>query len=173
MGSGNDITEKFNKIQESLARVPEEYVEIIRSDYMDRSMYELFDIFNTNVNQFFDLAHSIAEKYGVSHEFRFMGYKSLMENTIMKMGKRIPIDQFSTIILEFVNEVYNEDENFFLNYEIEEEKIENNEHISIFEINRIKELYGKIENEDKEMIMEKIKTLTIYAHAYFLLLSEQ
>lgn len=127
---------------------------------------EIINLFNQSANDFFTTAIDITIQMKIENKFNFSGYKNIFESTL-KVNATLPIDKFTIIILEYAPDIYDANEQYFLNMDIPDGEIKTENAFSIIRSSEFKEVWKILSLANKAIIKEKITSLTTYAHAYF------
>lgn len=173
---------QINKIGDALSKVPPEYAEAAVSLANSLEKVELGVSFNQTAMDLFDLAVKISTKRKIEEKLKMSGHRSIFEAAAAKIGKTIPISKFSFAILEFAPEIYNENDDFFLNMKVPDTidvdkevgatdagtTKSNSNDLNIINTQEFKELWKKLNNKEKRAIRENVIKLTLYSHAYFI-----
>jgi hypothetical protein len=158
--------DKMNVIANSLSKIDQKINQGILDMARNLTDAEITNFFNQTALDFFNLAIDITRKKNMEREYGFSSYMALFE-TALKLNVNMPIDRFTMVILEFAPNIYNENEDFFLNMVIPDKKINTGNEFNIIQSEEFKALWKSLNATDKEMVGEKILSLTMYAHTYF------
>jgi hypothetical protein len=103
-------------------------------------------------------------------DYDFDIYFKLMEKSI-SINTKFPIERFCLIVLILAPQIYEKNENFFLNYKLNAQiktSFSNQNEFSIFESEKFKELWKIMDTESKNRFVDDFTLLTVFAHTYFL-----
>lgn len=161
-------TKKMELIAESLSKVDNEINQGIMDYAQSLSEKEIIILFNQTALDFFNFAIEGTRRLKREREFGFSGYLNLYERAV-KANMEVPIDQFTVIVLEFAHDIYNKNENFFLDLHIPDAELkdENKNEFNIIRSDEFKKLWKVLDEKDKNEVIQKIIALTTYAHTYF------
>ena len=127
---------------------------------------EITNLFNQTALDFFNLAIDITRKRNIEREYGFSAYMNLFE-AALKMNVTVPVDRFTMLILEFAPDIYGGNEKVFLDMHIPDSKINTGNEFNIIRSDAFKKLWLILNSTEKELVTEKVLSLTTYAHAYF------
>jgi hypothetical protein len=159
------MDEKIVKVIESLKNVDKDINDSAITMAKTINETELVDLFNHHTNDFFNTLHTITNVLNVNKECNLHGYHSMFSSTI-RVNKKLPIDHFSASILEFANDIYNENEEFFIGMNVPNKQINSGGEFNIIKTDALKNIWKKTNSGQKDIIKEKIISITLYAHAY-------
>lgn len=154
-------------IADSLKRVNDKTTNIILEMSQQMSNNEVISLFNQAALDFFQTLLRITQAMGKENEYGITKYLSLFR-TAADMNKRLPIEKFTTTILEYAAEIYAEDETTFLDMEIPDTEVGSGNEFNIIRSGKVKELWKAGSRENKELVKEKIIALTTWCHVYFI-----
>ena len=167
MDSGSDDrTKQMEQIAESLAKVDQIITESIWEMAQGMDTYALGISFNQSAMDFFNSAIKITNRRSLEKKFGFSAYLSLFEISL-KGDKRVPVDQFTFLILRFAPDIYNGSEQMFLDMHIPDGKVKSGNGFNIVQSQEFKNLWKILNKVEKDEIKEHITSLTTYSHAYF------
>ena len=156
-------TEKLDKVIAALDKVPKETKQMIFDMSCGLTEQEIIQSFNQQTYDFFTCVASIAKK--LQKEAEADGYRALFDNAV-KINKKMPIDKFTLMILEYAAEIYAENEDCFIKMSIPDKNVTIGNEFGIIRSEMFKSLWKILGNEDKTSVKEIIILLTTYAHAY-------
>lgn len=159
------MNSKEADIINALDRVNPDTKQMIWNISRSISELEIIHAFNQITLDFCSIIIAITKKRGEDHKYKIAGYKVLFDNAI-KMNVKMPIDQFTMVILRFAPEIYSENEDCFLNMSIPDKKLEVGNDFSFIRSEMFKSLWKVLDVADKSSVKEKLILLTTYAHAY-------
>lgn len=135
---------------------------------MSKTMRDLDIIrsFNQLALDLFTIVGTLVNKYGKGKDIQINGYRRLFDNAI-KINVKMPIDQFTLIILEFAPEIYEEKEDCFLNMAIPDTTVQVSNEFAIIRSEMFKDLWKSCSKSDREQLKSTIIPLTTFAHAFF------
>lgn len=122
--------------------------------------------FNQAAQDFFALLTRFITKTGNPDAYNLRGYVNLFNHAIENRPDW-PIDKFTLMILKFAPQVYNEDDDFFVNIEVPETQVKVTNEFGIIRTEMFKQLWLKAPESDRKLVRASCKLLTTYAHAYF------
>uniref|UniRef100_A0A6C0C9V3 Uncharacterized protein n=1 Tax=viral metagenome TaxID=1070528 RepID=A0A6C0C9V3_9ZZZZ len=154
-------------IANSLKRVNDKTTQIVMDIAKQVSRQEVVSLFNQAALDFFQTVLKITQSMGQEREYGIKGYLSLFE-TAIGINKSMPIDQFTMSILEHAAEIYAEDEDKFLNMDIPDTEIKSGNEFNVIKSGKIKNLWKTGSPENKELVKEKVITLTTWCHVFFI-----
>jgi len=157
---------QLQKVQLALEKVNEETKKMVYDMATGMSSLEVIQSFNQEVYDFFALLIIITRRLRVDKEYKIDAHNAFFEKAV-KTNVSLPIEQFTLIILEFAPDIYTENEQSFLNMYIPDAKLEAGNEFNIIRSEHFKELWKKLNPEDKISLKDKIILLTTYAHTYF------
>ena len=157
--------DRLNNVVASLERVPMEIKQSIFDMASNMSEAEIIQNFNQNASDSFNKMIEITTRLQKEKEYNMKGYKVLFDRAL-KINAKLPVDQFTLIILEYAAEIYAEEEDCFLNMTIPDVKLNVNNQFGFIRSEMFKKLWRVLGNQDKEDLKERIILLTSYAHAY-------
>ena len=159
-------SDDVNKLIMALTRVNPETNEMIMNIANSTTKSEIISLFNQSALDFFSTVLEITKKLGKEKEFGIGVYMNLFESTL-KINVNLPIDQFAASILEFAPDIYAENEDCFLNMQIPDAKVKTGNEFNIIRSEKFKALWISGSPENKNIVKEKIISLTTFCHAYF------
>lgn len=121
-------------------------------------MDNLIDEFNNTGNMCVDFILSITD----DSDLRF--YKKAMDNIIIA-DKSKGIEQFIIYCLPHEKYVYNEDEEYFINMNSKEMKVDDNSQ-NLFHILKLRTYFTKLDNDVKKLIFEYLKLMCSFSKEY-------
>lgn len=121
--------------------------------------------FNQATKDLFNLMRSIAIKIKKLPESGIDNHIFLFE-TALKLNVKTPIDNFTLIILEFAPQIYQEDEQFFIDLSIPDKEVNLKNEFGIIRSQIFKDLWVILEKKDKQILSQKIQLVTMNAHAF-------
>lgn len=127
---------------------------------------EVIQSFNQQALDLFSKLLTITKRTGKESEYKVGGYKALFDNAI-KINARLPLDKFTLVILEFAPDIYQENEDCFLNMSIPDANVKLGNEFSIIRSEMFKSLWKDLSKSDKAAVGEIIILMTTYAHIYF------
>lgn len=135
---------------------------------MAKSMTEasIIQAFNQVAIDLFVMVEKIILDIKKDKEYKLDSYRILFDNAI-RINNRLPIDKFTLIVLEYAPEIYSKDENCFLKMSIPDKNISIGNTFGFIRSEMFKNLWIILPNNHKKVIIEKVISLTTYAHAYF------
>jgi hypothetical protein len=157
--------EQINKVIESLERVPQETKELVLKMALSMTELEIIQSFNQQTHDLFALLTVITKKLNKEKEYNVTGYKILFDNAL-KFNTKLPLDKFTLIILEFAAEIYEENENCFLEMSIPDAKVTVGNEFGLIRSEMFKKLWVGSDRNDKNSLKDNIILLTTYAHAH-------
>ena len=162
-----ESTKKLNKVIVSLDRVNAETKAMIFQMANQMSEAEIIRSFNQQALDMFTLVNVLVKKMGVNEsKFPVSGYKNLFDNAI-KLNAKLPLETFTLMILEHAAEIYEENEDCFLNMKISDHNAQVQNEFAIIKSDTFKQLWRVSNSGDKEKIKQSVIPLTTFAHAYF------
>ena len=167
---------KITKIVNSLGKVNNETNQMIMNMASGTTKSEIISLFNQAALDFFNTVLTITKTLGNGVDNEIKGHMQLFQSAL-KYNINLPIDHFAGTILIFASEIYAEKEDFFLNMYIPDQEIDfaglntNNGGLGVIESEKFKKLWKEGDNKHKELLKDKIITLTSLCHAYFFKLS--
>ena len=162
----NNNQERMDKVVKALDQVNPETKQMIFNMAKSMKELEVIQSFNQQSLDFFNLSTAITRRMGRESEFKMAGYKALYDNTI-KMNIKMPIDNFTLVVLEYAPQIYSENEDFFLNQITGDTKVEVGNEFSLIKSEMFKNLWKILNKPDRADIKEKVILLTTFAHVYF------
>jgi hypothetical protein len=159
-------TKQLKKVEEALDRVNKNTLDYVIQLATGMSNMDIVQSFNQEVYDFFAVLINITKRLKVDREYKIEAYNSFFE-TAVKTNVMLPIEGFSLRILEYAPEIYSENEECFLNMEIPDGKVQAGDEFNIIRSAEFKLLWKKLNQEDKNVLKEKILLLTTYAHVHF------
>ena len=169
--------EQLQEMVNVLSKLPKEIKLHNKKLAETTSRQDIISTFNQYVIDFFDLLIKIIdkvnEKANTKENYGAESYKMVFEQALT-FGAHLPIDNISSRLLLVADKIYNNDEQFFLNFELKEsvdiqlDKNNNNKSykFDIFDSDKFKELWKQLKPSYREKLFEKLILLTTYAHAY-------
>lgn len=157
---------QLEKIITSLEKVDKDLQNMILNMSKSLSDIEIIQTFNQGCIDLFTNIAAVVKKIGMEKEIKFGGYKLLLENA-MKINAKLPVDNFTLVVLEFADHIYSGDETFFMDRSYGKAKVEVGNEFTFIRSEPFKHLWKDLDSKDKEMIKEKFILVTTYAHAYF------
>lgn len=157
---------QLQKVQLALEKVNDQTKQMVYDMATGMSSLEVMQSFNQEVYDFFALLINITRRLRVDKEYKIDAHNAFFEKAV-KTNVSLPIEQFTLIILEFAPEIYIENEECFMNMYIPDTKLEAGNEFNIIRSEHFKELWKKLNLEDKTSLKDKIILLTTYAHTYF------
>jgi len=154
-------------IANSLKRVNDKTTNIVLDMAKQISKDEVISLFNQAALDFFQTILKITQEMGQEREYGIKGYLKLFE-TAVGINRGLPIDQFTATILEYAPEIYAEEEDTFLDMDIPDAEIKSGNEFNIIRSGKIKNLWKTGSPENKELVKEKIITVTTWCHVYFI-----
>lgn len=164
-----DSTNTLNKIINGLNKVDNETNNDIMKMSKSMNSSEIISNFNQRSLDFFNDVITITKNRNKLKESGFEVYLHFLHQAI-KADAKMPIDQFSMVVLEFASAIYDQDENLFLDMHIADSQIEGqfgNNEFSIIKSEKFKNLWRELNQDEKKVIKDHMIDLTISAHAYF------
>ncbi|AVL93750.1 hypothetical protein mvi_390 [Megavirus vitis] len=158
-------TERLEKVVYSLQKVNPAINKDILSMAQAMSDVQIIKLFNQDATDLFAEMSRIIKLLQKENECKVDSYKFLFE-TAIKINAKLPIDKFTLIILEYAAEIYGGDENVFLDMPIPDAKINVGNEFGLIRSEMFKSLWRILDRENKDIIKDKITSLTTYAHAY-------
>jgi len=158
--------EKMNKVIESLNNVNDNTKQLVYNMASSMNDLEIIKMFNQSSLDFFILTAQITTRMGVEGKYKMGAYKMMYDNTI-KINAKMPIDHYTLTVLEYANEIYSENEDFFLKKKLGNAVVEVGNEFNMVSSDMFKNLWVKLEESDKYNIKEKMLVLTTLAHVYF------
>ena len=156
---------QLKNVIKSLERVPQETKQMIFDMATGMSDLEIMQSFNQQAFDTFTLLIAITIRMGKEKECKVTGYKVLFDNAV-KINKKLPLDKFTLIILEYAAEIYAEEEDCFLNMEVPDTNINVGNEFGIFRSEMFKKLWKIMNSKDKKDMKDNIILLTTFAHTY-------
>jgi len=153
----------MNKIINALERVDPSTSQNIMELVENMDISEIIFTFNQTTGDLFDLLIKYNNKYNI---INLEGYYTLFKNAL-KINNRLPIDQFTMIILEYAPEIYANDYDRFLNMNIPDTKVSVGNQFGIIRTDIFKSFWRQLNDTEKSKIKEKLIILTTMAHVYF------
>ena len=157
--------QKLDKVVNSLEKVSAETKKMVFNMANSMTDMEVVQSFNQTALDLFNLLVQITTRMNKENEYKVGGYKLLFDNAV-KLNKKMPIDQFTLVILEFAAEIYDEDENCFLKMTIPDAKLEVGNEFNLIRSEMFKKLWVTLVNKDKSDVKDKVILLTTFAHVY-------
>jgi len=130
------------------------------------SEVEIIHSFNQHSLDLFNLGIDIAKKYGKETTMKFNGYKLLLENAT-KLNIKLPIENFTLVVLSHASQIYSENEDYFINKSYNMKKIEVGNEFTFIQSDEFKYLWSILDQKDKRDFKDKLIMVTTYAYAYF------
>lgn len=159
------MNQQLLNVVESLDKVSGETKQMIYDMANSMNELEIIHSFNQQAHDLFTMMYNITKKIGQEKKYNVVGYKTIFENAL-KINAKLPIDKFTLLILEFASDIYEENEDCFLNMSLEDTKINVGNEFSIIRSEMFKNLWAVLDQANKNLLKEKIILLTTYAHAY-------
>lgn len=156
---------QLENVVKSLDRVPTETKQMIFDMSQGMKEMEIIQSFNQQALDMFTAVINVTKKLGKDKEYNFLGYKNLFDNAV-QMNKKLPVDKFTLIILEFAAEIYAEQEDCFLTMSIPDKEVNVGNEFGMIRSETFKILWTTLNNTDKNILKEHIILLTTFAHAY-------
>lgn len=160
-----DQNKRLDNVINALDKVGIETKQMIFNMSNNMSEIEIIRSFNQSALDLFNLLMEITTRMKKENEYKVGGYKVLFDNAI-KYNIKMPIDQFTLVILEFAADIYAENEDCFLNMTIPDTKLEVGNEFNLIRSEMFKTLWKNLNKNDKNDVKEKIILLTTYAHIY-------
>lgn len=159
----------LEKIANALEKVPIDTNNMVMEMAKSMSDTEIIRQFNQYSLDFFGALIEITRSLGKLKECGFEAYNQFLHIAI-KTDAKMPIDQFSVVVLEFAPSIYREDEDMFLGMNIPDSQMHGqfaNNEFSIIRSDKFKNLWRSLSDAHKEEIKTHVINLTISAHAFF------
>lgn len=153
-------------VGKALERVNDETKQMIYDLSCQLSELDIIRSFNQEALDMFTVVGAIIKKLGKESEYKIAGYKNIFDVAI-KTNAKLPLDKFTLIILEFAPEIYEEQEDCFLNMSIPDKNVNVGNEFAIIRSEMFKNIWRHSNHEDRELIKQKVIPLTTYAHAFF------
>lgn len=157
--------QRIDKVIEALGKVSDNTKTLVYQIAQNMAELEIIQMFNQLTLDFLDIMLRITREKREEDKFKIGGYKTIFDNAI-KINIKMPIDQYTLVILRFAAEIYSEDEDCFLNMPIPDTKLEVGNQFSFIRSDMFKNLWRTLKDGDKSDIKNKMILLTTYAHAY-------
>lgn len=157
--------QRLNNVIESLEKVNPEIKQMVYQMALEMSEMEIIQSFNQRASDLFTLLIVITKRLGRESEFKINGYKNLFDSAT-RINKKLPLDKFTLIILEYAAEIYTEEENCFLNMTIPDANVTVGNEFGIIRSAMFKKLWTDINPNNKNNIKEVVIPLTTFAHAH-------
>lgn len=159
--------EKYVLVAQVLSDLPNELKSMATEMAHSMSDVEIVMRFNQMITSLFTLIINKTKPLPNYKEFNFEIYFKLLEKSI-SINTSFPIERFCLIMLIFAPQIYEKNENFFMNYNLNAHiKVSQNE-FSIFESQKFKDLWHTLDVDAKNKFIDDFTLLTIFAHTYFL-----
>lgn len=150
-----------------LEKVAEETVQLIVELATTTTEEEVICNFNQSGTDLFRVLVSIMTKYNFDmNAYRIPDYQHLFAKAI-QVNYRLPIDKFTLTILSHASEIYDQNEEKFLNMKIPDTHIKVGSEFTILSSGLFKEMWGKISRTDRENLKDVVIGLTMHSHTYF------
>lgn len=158
---------QLQKVINALEKVNNEIQQMIMQMANIMNDMEIIQSFNQESLDLFSMITEITKEIGKESEVKFGGYKLLLENA-MKLNIRLPVDNFTLVVLEYAPYIYNQDEEFFLRKSYNNAKVEVGNEFAFIKSDSFKEMWKNLSPDSKEDIKKKFLNVTIFAHVYFI-----
>lgn len=159
-------TEQLQRVIAALRRVDPEIQKQIKSMADKMRATDIIKLFNQDASDLFAMIAEVTRHHDDHEVYRLTGYKNLFDNAI-KIKASFPVDKFTLIVLEYVNEFYDRDEDFFLSMEVPETKVTLGNEFGFIRTEMFRNLWKSLNKRQKNKMYDKLASLTTYAHAYF------
>lgn len=157
--------ERLNKVINNLNKIPQETKQMVFNMSCGMTDQEIIQSFNQQSYDLFNIVALVVKKLKKDNEFKVVGYRAIFDNAI-KINNRLPLDKFTLMILEYASEIYEEQEDLFLNMKIPDKDVSAGNEFGIIRSEMFKSIWRLLGTEDKTKIKEIVIPLTTYAHAY-------
>ena len=157
---------QLEKVFSSLEKVSPDINIEVREMALAMSKAEIVAMFNQFANDLFTTLLRITISKNVESEYNVTGQKNLFEKSL-KLNKQLPIDKFTLVILEFAADIYDGNEEKFLDMEIPDQRVNVNNEFGMIRSEKFKGLWKTMQKTDKVSLHEIVTALTSYAHAFF------
>lgn len=159
---------QLQKVVNALEQVNMETQQTILQMARGMSDMEIIQLFNQESLDLFTVITDTVKSLGKENEIKFGGYKLLLENA-MKLNVKLPVDNFTLVVLEFAPFIYMDDEDFFMRktYGNGSAKLEVGNEFAFITSEPYKEMWKLLDKNIKQKIKNKFLSVTIYAHVYF------
>ena len=167
--SPEETEKRIDRVIASLHKVKPETDQMIRQIALSFSELEVIKSFNQESLDFFNLVTTISKNTGREDKLKLAGYGNLFQNAI-KINVKFPIDNYTLIVLEYADQIYSENEDFFMKKKYGatgSTMVEVGNEFNIVHSDVFKELWKTLTDDDKHKIKGHVVMLTTYAHAYF------
>lgn len=157
----------LKKIIQSLEKVDSNITNTILGMAEKTSMAQVINDFNYNSLEVLDFLDYIGKKYNHTDTCDMTKHRLLFENAI-QINKRLPVDKFSLIVLEHAQDIYDENEEYFMELPMPDVNAKAGKDFSMIKCEAFKKVWTSLDEEDKDLVKEKVISLTTSAHIYFI-----
>ncbi|BCS83074.1 hypothetical protein QLL95_gp1049 [Cotonvirus japonicus] len=162
----NSVNSTLESVATALDRVNQETKESIFQFAKSTNELDLIVMFNNKAVDLFNILATLSKKAGMDKKYNISYYRSLFDRAI-KANCKLPVDKFTLLILEYAPEIYEQNEDCFLDMKMPDKKVSLGNEFSIIRTEEFKELWKTLNHETKQNVGEEVLQLTTYAHAYF------
>lgn len=165
--------ERLGRVFEAMRRLDTEIRERILEMTRRLETNAIIRLFNQNASDLFSLIKSLTKDNTNPEIYNLSAYQNLFA-TAIKLKASFPIDKFSVLVLEYVNEIYARDEKLFLDMEVPVTKVAiGSNEFGFIKTQMFKDLWTSLDAKNKDLVYNKITSMTTFAHSYFYRMSGQ
>lgn len=160
--------EKMNQVIIALEAVSSATIQTILDVAKTTPESEVIQYFNQSANDLFTELIRIMKKYNFSDKhYNIAGYQNLFNNAI-SVNVKLPIDKFTLTILLHAADIYDQNEQNFLDMKIPDTQIKVGNEFAVLSSGIFKEMWRKISKSDRESLKDVVISLTMHSHTYFI-----
>ena len=120
--------------------------------------------FNGQIEDFLEYMLIICPKDEKSIKSKMSKYKTLFSTT-KKINKTLVMDNFILNLLCYEEQINSRDDNFFLNFNINE-NVKDNDKL-VVQLTQLKTIWHKIDDDNRKKVFDYLIVITYWARQYF------
>lgn len=158
----------FQWIGESISRIPEPLTAKAREIATKNSKDALALGFNDKAREFLYDIDKMNYKYNGS--LPVSSYISIFDE-VKKINYMSPIEGASSTILIYTDKIFLRDESFFIQMQLGDGKVTGKTNFAFLRSAEFKRIWGLMTREDKDFLINKLITMTMYVYSYYIIIS--